>query len=86
MYMNQYSILIADDEKSLLSALSEILSAEGFHVIECVNGQEVISKAFAQKPHLLFLDVQMPQKDGIAVLKEVREQGGDWGKMSLQFF
>ncbi len=80
MYMNQYSILIADDEKSLLSALSGILSAEGFHIIECVNGQEVVLKGLAQKPNLLFLDVQMPQMDGLAALKEIRENGGQWGK------
>ncbi|HEY1041648.1 MAG TPA: response regulator [Candidatus Paceibacterota bacterium] len=78
--MNQYTVLIADDERTLLGTLSNLFTSEGFSVVECVNGEEVVAKGLAEKPHILLLDVQMPQKDGLQALKEIREQGGDWGK------
>lgn len=78
--MNQYTVLIADDERALLGSLSNLFTAAGFKVIECVNGEEAVSKGVAEKPHMLLLDVQMPQKDGLKALKEIRETGGEWGE------
>ena len=77
-------ILIADDEKPLLTALSKKVSSEGFEVIEASNGNETKDKAFEAKPDLVLLDIMMPGKHGIDVYKDIRNS--DWGKTTLIIF
>jgi DNA-binding response OmpR family regulator len=71
-------ILIAEDEPSLLGAISEKISQEGFSVIKTSNGEECLKEAIEKKPDLILLDIIMPKMDGIMVLKKLRED--KWGK------
>jgi len=66
------SILIADDSDAIRLVLKDILEI-GEHSVagEAVNGQETIEKYSELKPELLLLDLAMPKKDGLTVLKEI---------------
>ena len=67
-------VIVADDEMMMRQVLKAILKEAGFEVIaEVTNGQEVISKCQQLKPDLLCLDINMPKKNGIEALKELRE-------------
>jgi len=66
------SVLIADDEDSVRLLLREILEEEAF-VIEARNGREAIDSAKINKPQVIFLDIRMPQMDGIEVLKRLKK-------------
>ncbi len=65
-------ILIVDDEEDILEFLSYNLRKEGFEVFTAVNGKEAIEKALECKPHLIILDVMMPEMDGVETCQEMR--------------
>jgi len=66
------SILIADDSDAIRLVLKDILEVGQHSVIgEAVDGQDTIEKYSELKPELLLLDLAMPKKDGLAVLKEI---------------
>ena len=67
------SILIVDDEPSILQSLSGILSDEGFEVMTAANGYEALKIIDAESPDLVLLDVWMPGIDGIETLKEINQ-------------
>lgn len=63
------TILVIEDELSVLSILREILTVEGFDVITATNGQIGLETASAKLPDLIICDVNLPQLDGYGVLK-----------------
>jgi two-component system nitrogen regulation response regulator NtrX len=67
------SILIVDDEVSILNSLGGILEDEGYHVTVAKSGLEALKAAQAEPPDLILLDIMMPEMDGLEVLKRVRE-------------
>jgi DNA-binding response OmpR family regulator len=60
-------ILVVDDEPDLLMLLEEHLSQEGFQVLTASAGMQAISKARAEQPDLILLDVMMPGVSGFDV-------------------
>lgn len=70
---NKYRILLVDDEKDILEFLSYNLEREGYEVYTSNNGQDALKKAFEVKPHLILLDVLMPEMDGIETCEELRK-------------
>jgi len=68
------SILIVDDEASILKSLSGILSDEGFETLTATNGYEALKILETQSPDLVLLDIWMPGIDGIDTLKEIKQQ------------
>jgi DNA-binding response OmpR family regulator len=70
--MPQLRILLADDERELRDMLSAYLKAEGFIVIEAVDGDQALDLARRESPDLMLLDVGLPKKDGFEVLRELR--------------
>ncbi len=66
-------ILIADDEPDILEILSYNLIAEGYQVSTAKNGLEVLNKMNKPYPHLLILDVMMPEMDGIETCERLRK-------------
>lgn len=71
-------ILVVEDEPSLLGALQNKLTQEGFEYIEARNGQIGLEKALQEKPDLILLDIIMPVMDGLTMLNKLRED--EWGK------
>ena len=67
------SILIVDDETSILQSLGGLLADEGFEVIEATNGYEALKIIDAESPDLVLLDIWMPGIDGIETLKEIKK-------------
>ena len=68
-------IYLADDEQDIREILTEFLSNAGYEVTAYKNGDTLFS-AFQEKPcDLVILDIMMPKKDGLTVLKEIRKKG-----------
>ena len=67
-----FKILIADDMPDNVTLLTRYMQGEGYNYITASNGVEALEKIRAEMPDLILLDVNMPQKDGFAVLEELR--------------
>ena len=72
MNSSEYKILIADDEPDILEFVCYNLAKEGFEVSTATNGLDALKKAKEIKPHLILLDIMMPEMDGVEVCKELR--------------
>lgn len=66
-------ILLVDDEIDILEFISYNLSKEGYEVYTATNGVDAIKIAEKKLPHLIILDVMMPEMDGIAACEELRK-------------
>jgi two-component system nitrogen regulation response regulator NtrX len=66
------SILIVDDEPSIVQSLKGLLSDEGFEVMTAPNGYEALKLIESESPDLVLLDIWMPGIDGIETLKEIK--------------
>jgi two-component system, OmpR family, alkaline phosphatase synthesis response regulator PhoP len=73
MINQDFTILLVDDEKDILEFLSYNLKKEQFSVFTAKSGKEAIEKAVKIKPHLIVLDVMMPEMDGIETCIELRK-------------
>ncbi|MBU4402730.1 MAG: response regulator [Actinobacteria bacterium] len=69
---NRPHILIIDDDREILKILDGVLSMAGFRVRSCADGIEGIRIAEEENPDLIILDVLMPGKNGIEVMREIR--------------
>lgn len=72
MKENFYKILVVDDEEDIVEFVSYNLKKEGFRVNTARNGKEAIEKANTFQPHLILLDIMMPEMDGIEACEEIR--------------
>ncbi|MBQ2247905.1 MAG: response regulator transcription factor [Tidjanibacter sp.] len=68
-----YRILLVDDEPDILEFVGFNLTKEGFDVSTAPNGLIAIEKARKTLPHLVLLDVMMPEMDGMEVCRKLRE-------------
>lgn len=73
MNENKFKILLVDDEIDILEFISYNLEKEGYIVYTAKNGLEAIEVAEKRQPHLIILDVMMPEMDGIAACEEIRK-------------
>ena len=72
--MSKKKILIADDAAFMRMMLKKILSENGFEVVgEAADGEEAVEMFQDATPDLVTMDITMPNKDGIAALKEIME-------------
>ncbi len=69
-------ILLVDDEPDILEILKYNLSSEGYQVYTAQNGLEGVEKAKKKMPHLIILDVMMPEMDGIEACETIRKTEG----------
>lgn len=65
------SILIVEDDKFLIDLYVELLSEEGHQVDQAEDGEIALQKLNKNEYDLVLLDIMMPKKDGLAVLKEL---------------
>lgn len=65
-------ILIAEDEPSILEALSFVLQRAGWTVQSVTDGEAVMSAVRRMQPRILVLDIMMPKRSGFEVLKQIR--------------
>jgi len=67
------TILIVDDENSIVQALSGLLADEDFDVVTASNGYEALQQIHTASPDLVLLDIWMPGMDGIETLKAIKK-------------
>ena len=72
MISENYKILLVDDEPDILEFLGYNLKKEGYTVYIANNGKEAITIAKKEIPHLVIIDVMMPDMDGIETCREIR--------------
>ncbi|PKP25276.1 MAG: DNA-binding response regulator [Bacteroidetes bacterium HGW-Bacteroidetes-2] len=72
MKKKEIKILLVDDEPDILEIVGYNLISEGYQVITAENGLEAIKKAKKHQPHLIILDVMMPEMDGIEACEKLR--------------
>jgi two-component system phosphate regulon response regulator OmpR len=65
-------VLLVDDDEKLLKLVKEYLEGYGFRVVTLPDGSAVMKTIAAKSPDIVILDIMLPGKDGLAVLKEVR--------------
>lgn len=68
------TICLVDDEPGILKTLSELLEDEGYQVTSAKSGMDALDVIRQDPPDLVFLDIWMPDLDGLEVLKRVRQQ------------
>jgi two-component system alkaline phosphatase synthesis response regulator PhoP len=73
MKKRDVKILLVDDEPDILEIVGYNLSHEGYQVITAMNGKEAIVKAKKELPHLIIMDVMMPEMDGIEACENIRK-------------
>jgi UDP-3-O-[3-hydroxymyristoyl] N-acetylglucosamine deacetylase len=73
----QKTILVVDDEDGVRESVREVLSDEGYRVVDTSDGTRVLGMIREEKPELVLLDIWMPQVDGIGLLKEIKSQEPD---------
>lgn len=76
------TILLVDDEQSILAALSTFLELSGFRVVTAQDGAVALVQIAQHRPDLVVLDVLMPRLDGRETLRRLRE-AGDWTPVIL---
>lgn len=72
--MNQYNVLVVDDEKEIRDAIEIYLKNEGITVLKAQDGIEALEILNEKSVHLILLDVMMPRLDGISATFKIREK------------
>ncbi len=68
------NILVVDDENDIRDVLKELLEREGYAVKVAADGVEAITIFREYKPDIVVVDIVMPEKDGVGVIKEIRDE------------
>lgn len=76
MKTKDIKILLVDDEPDILEIVGYNLTAEGYEVYTAKNGIEGVAKAKKKQPHLIIMDVMMPEMDGIEACEIIRNTPG----------
>ncbi|MBP8171040.1 MAG: response regulator [Pseudomonas sp.] len=67
------TVMVVDDSSSVRQVVSIALKGAGYAVIEACDGKDALAKLGEQKIHLMISDVNMPNMDGITLVKEVKK-------------
>src|SRR5512137_2464448 len=70
-------ILVVDDEGNARQALKDILTEDGYELMEAADGEDALQLMQSFAPAAVLADVRMPRMDGITLLQKAREQGSD---------
>lgn len=71
--MANAKILIVDDEEEVLNILYKKLSTFGYQVIRATSGKEAFTKAKTYSPHIILMDIVLPDIHGSEVVKQLKE-------------
>ena len=71
-----YHILVCDDEKDIVEALSIYLEGEGHKIYKAYNGEEAVGITDDNEIHLVVMDIMMPKMDGVETLHHIKELSG----------
>ncbi|HLC21638.1 MAG TPA: response regulator, partial [Candidatus Methylomirabilis sp.] len=77
MTSSRPKVLIVDDDFDIREVIRDRLKAMGFEVAEASDGLEAMTRLREESPTITLLDLQMPKKSGLEVLKAIRDEGVD---------
>ena len=69
------TLLVVEDDPDLQAVLTRILTGEGYQVVSASDGEAALAEALSREPDLMILDVGLPVKDGVEVVRELRDRG-----------
>jgi DNA-binding response OmpR family regulator len=87
--MNQKSteiksrLLVVDDDKDICSFLTEFFTEKGFEAHSVASGAEALRMLKVLRPHLILLDIKMPEMSGIETLKKIRDLDREVGVIMI---
>ena len=68
-------VLICDDAAIMRLAIKDVLTRNGYEIVgEACNGREAVMLYDSLKPDLVFMDITMPEQDGVSALKEIKKK------------
>jgi len=70
---NTFKILLVDDEQDFLDPIAFWLESKGYKTRTASNGKIALQRIQEELPHIILLDINMPEMDGIETLKQIRE-------------
>ncbi|CAM4423074.1 response regulator transcription factor [Flavobacterium terrigena] len=73
MKKRDIKILLVDDEPDILEIVGYNLEQAGYQVFKAENGKDAVKQAQKVKPHLIIMDVMMPEMDGMEACEKIRE-------------
>jgi two-component system alkaline phosphatase synthesis response regulator PhoP len=73
MKKKDIKILLVDDEPDIIEIVGYNLSQEGYQISTAINGKEAVAKAKKVLPHLIIMDVMMPEMDGMEACENIRK-------------
>lgn len=76
MDTKEIKIMLVDDEADILEIVGFHLKKEGYQVFKASNGLEAVENAHKIQPHLILLDIMMPEMDGIEACERIRKIQG----------
>ena len=74
------TVLVVDDEPMVREVLAHYLTHDGFTVVEAVDGEEAVAKLDECAPDLVLLDLMLPKKHGLEVLRHARSISAHGGR------
>ena len=66
-------ILVVDDEQGVCDFLQEFLTKKNYEVLTATSAESALKCVKETRPHMVLVDVRMPDKDGVTLLKEIKE-------------
>ncbi|HEX8181149.1 MAG TPA: response regulator [Pyrinomonadaceae bacterium] len=70
------TILVVEDFEDNRFMMRRLLEMGGYRVLEAINGQEAVTMAASTRPHLILMDLSLPQIDGLAATRSIRQMDG----------
>lgn len=67
-------VLVVDDSEFMRMRCRQLLSSQGYEVVEASNGEEAVARYEQEKPDLVMMDITMPVMDGITAVREIKKR------------
>ena len=75
--LDQETILIVDDNREIVSVLTDVLQSKGYNILSAYDGRRGLKLALEEDPNLILLDWNLPRLAGFQVLQALRDKGSD---------
>ena len=71
--MTGFKVLVIEDDAAIRQGIADALAFEGYHVFEADDGEQGLDMALGVDCHLILLDLVLPKRDGLSILKDIRQ-------------